>query len=425
MTSSAIHPPTTPTLRISAPASKRDLPLLATVAASLLLAHTPLLLKFLADLSARPQYDFFPLVILGAACLIWDRVRAAALPQATKTSRRLGAALMLLSTALSLLGAFLMVRWFAGPAAWIAIFGFGLWIGGASLARKMLPGLILLVLIIPPPMRLDDRLALTLRSWAVFASGTLLDLLHVPNVVSGTLINIAGRRLGVEEACSGINSLMAVIAVTLMIGFWWRRPAWRITLQAAVSVLFVIWANVFRIVIGAVLQSRYQIDILSGSAHALLGLILFLGCVALAASFDQLIEILHPSADRPDSSAGPQVSSDPLPADIGANSRSLNAWVLVPLFLVAAGVSQFRVADLWRTSRLSTEASFTLPAQLSGWQRVEGSEQVIGRAEVLGQYSTLWNFRRGSTTALVAFDYPFPGFHDLQSCYGASGSGRP
>jgi len=383
-----------------------------------MVGELPLLLKFFANLWTRPQYDFYPLILVAAAYLAWDRLREVPFPQPTADARRAGAALLAAAAVLLLVGLVLLVRLLGGVSAWLALAGCALWIGGYGLARLLLPSLVLLATIIPPPFQWDEQLALTLRKWAVFASGRVLDWMQVPHVVTGTLINIAGHRLGVEGACSGIHSLMAVLAVTLMLGFWWRRPVWRIAALVACSVVFVMWANVLRIALGALLIIRWKIDILSGSAHELLGLILFLICIALGASLDQLLLLLRPEKPH-DTSPRPAVASNAAPAVLTTPGRI--GWCIGAAFVLVGIVGQARVGGLWKGSALPADATFNLPASLAGWQRVEGSEQVIGRPEVLGTYSSIWTFRNGSQSVLVALDYPFPGYHQLGNCYSASG----
>jgi exosortase len=382
-----------------------------------MLGELPLLIKFFANLWERPQYDFYPLILAAAAYLAWDRLRDAPIPRPTAAGRRAGAALLAVALVLLLIALVLLVRLLGGVSAWLALAGCALWIGGYGLLRLLLPALVLLATIIPPPFQWDEQLALTLRKWAVFASGRVLDWMRVPHVVTGTLINIAGHRLGVESACSGIHSLMAVLAVTLMLGFWWRRPVWRIAALVACSVVFVMWANVLRIALGALLIIRWKIDILSGSAHELLGLVLFILCIALGASLDQLFILWRP--DKPHDAPTPAAPSQanaallPSPGTIG--------WSLGAAFILIGIFAQVRVGGLWKGSNLPTNATFNLPATLAGWQRVDGSEQVIGRPEVLGAYSSIWTFRNGSQSVLVAMDYPFPGYHQLGNCYMASG----
>jgi len=257
------------------------------------IGELPLLVKFFADLWTRPQYDFYPLILIGAAYLAWDRLREQAGVQ-FQGRRLLGAILLTIALLVLGLGNLLLLRSLGAVSAWIALAGCVCWIGGARLLRTLAPSFLLLITIMPPPMRKDEAIALNLRQWAVWASGRMLDLLQIPHVSTGTLINIAGHRLGVEDACSGIHSLLAVVAVTLMLGFYWRRPAWRIVTLMCCSIVFVVWANVLRIALGAYLIEAWKIDILSGSAHELLGLVLFMVCIALTASLDQFLVLLRP-----------------------------------------------------------------------------------------------------------------------------------
>jgi exosortase len=389
------------------------------LAGLVLLGQLPLLIKFFQDLWNRPQYSFFPLILVGASYLTWDRLQECPPPRANRREQFIGVVLLGGAFVSLLIGVMLRVRWFAGVSGWIGLAGCACFCGGIRLLRAAVPALLLLAVIMPPPMRQDDGVAVTLRQWAVWAGGHLLDVLHVPHVVSGTLINIAGRRLGVEEACSGINSLLAVVAVTLMLGLWWRRPAWRIVLVMGGSIVFVLWANVMRIVVGAVLEDRWKIDILSGSAHELLGLILFAFCIALAASLDQLILLFH--REKPAGQASPVA---PPPVDVPKLHGAPPVWMVwgIGLAFVALGVfGEARIGSLWRSSQIPENARFELPVTLAGWERQPGSEQVIGRPELLGQHSVTWEYRLGSQSVLVALDYPFPGYHELTTCYFLSG----
>ena len=241
-----------------------------------------------------PAVWLLPADSRGAGYLAWDRLRDRPELEPTRLFRQIGAIVLAVAFVLLAGGVLLLTRWLGGVSAWLALVGCVCWIGGPKLLRSMVPALVLLLTIIPPPGRRDEAIALSLRQWAVWASGQVLDLVKIPHVNTGTLINVMGHRLGVEDACSGIHSLMAVVAVTLMLGFYWHRPAWRIATITLCSIVFVVWANVLRIAIGAYLVEAWKIDILSGSAHELLGLMLFIICIALSASLDQFLLILRP-----------------------------------------------------------------------------------------------------------------------------------
>src|SRR5277367_3678781 len=93
------------------------------------IGELPLLLKFFADLWTRPQYDFFPLILIGAAYLAWDRLRDQ--PGMEFQGRRLFGTLLLAAAFLTLaLGTVFLLRWLGGISAWIALAGCVCWIGG-------------------------------------------------------------------------------------------------------------------------------------------------------------------------------------------------------------------------------------------------------------------------------------------------------
>src|SRR5439155_1376873 len=77
--------------------------------------------------------------------------------------------------------------------------------GGRKLVRAVLPAIVLLLLVIPPPFGLDNRLVNGLQTLTSKCGNYILDYLGVLHLPSGNLIEVAGKRYFVEEACSGIN----------------------------------------------------------------------------------------------------------------------------------------------------------------------------------------------------------------------------
>jgi exosortase len=392
---------------------------IAVIAALLLAGHLPLLVKFFQDLWSRPQYQFFPVALIAAGYIAWERLRETKADRAGRGSEWIGLGLLAFSWIVLSTG-LLYLRWMAPVAAWLTLAAAVWWAGGARLFRVLLPAGVLLLVIIPPPAQYDLPIGNHLRLLAVHASSRLLDFLSVPHLVTGTVIEIPGHRLLVEEACSGINSLMSVIAFSLLFGFWQRRPGWRVALLALVGGGFVLCANVVRITIGAVLIQNWRIDILSGSAHEMLGALLFAASVGLVMSFDQFLQLIDrrqtssPATTQPDAIIAP-------PNTYGRPRRLLPWWIGAVAFAVLGVAMQARVGHAWARSRLADEAAFTLPEHLAGWERVKGDGGLIGRPETDGRKSHFWLFRSGTLSAAVAMDYPFNGFHDATICYATAG----
>lgn len=102
-----------------------------------------------------------------------------------------------------------------------------------QLVRWWLP-LTLIILSIPLPDVLIGSLALPLQFKASQWGATLLQARHVPVRLAGNVIYLPGRSLFVTEACSGLRSLTALIALGVLIGGLWLRTSWsRIALVVA------------------------------------------------------------------------------------------------------------------------------------------------------------------------------------------------
>jgi len=94
--------------------------------------------------------------------------------------------------------------------------------------------LTLIVLSVPLPDVVLGGIALPLQLEASRMGAGLLEWRRVPVVLAGNVIHIPGRSLFVTEACSGLRSLTALLALgVLQGGLWLRLPAARLLLIMA------------------------------------------------------------------------------------------------------------------------------------------------------------------------------------------------
>ena len=103
----------------------------------------------------------------------------------------------------------------------LVVFAWGL----RQLARWWLPAT-LLVLAIPLPELLIGSLALPLQFRASRMGAALLEWRNVPVELAGNVIRLPGHTLFVTEACSGLRSLSALLALGFLIGGLWLRTVW-------------------------------------------------------------------------------------------------------------------------------------------------------------------------------------------------------
>ena len=178
--------------------------------AAIALAFGPVLVLFGRDLWSRPHYQLFPLLVPGAVALAWKSCHR--LGPLDPGSRQVAWGIAVLAWGLLAVSIALITPWFARSAALTAIAGATYASGGWRLVRAAFPGWAFLWLTIPPPRRFDFQLVYRLQNVVSQWSSRCLDVAGVYHSMSGNVVQVGGQDLQVKLACSGINSLFAVVA---------------------------------------------------------------------------------------------------------------------------------------------------------------------------------------------------------------------
>lgn len=183
-------------------------------------------------------------------------------------------------------------------ASWVGFFFAGT--GGLVLALgwrgawPYLPPFWLLFMAKPIPDSLVPRLFFPLQVIAARVSAWVLDLLDVPVYLLGNVIEIPGMKLMVEEACSGIRSLMALLSVALIVILLFEMRWWAKLLIAALAVLLAIALNVVRVAATGVLAFFVDPKAAEGFFHTFSGMVVFVAGLAILYFVATKLEIKAP-----------------------------------------------------------------------------------------------------------------------------------
>ncbi|MGH7658844.1 MAG: exosortase/archaeosortase family protein, partial [Gemmatimonadales bacterium] len=141
--------------------------------------------------------------------------------------------------------------------------------------------LTLLLLSIPIPAILTDTLALPLQLKASAMGAALLEFRHVPVRLLGNVILLPGQSLFVTEACSGLRSLTALLALGVLIGgLWLRHPVTRIMLLL-LTLPVAILINAVRVFLTGFLVYNVSPEMGRGFMHLSEGWLLFVIAFAI------------------------------------------------------------------------------------------------------------------------------------------------
>jgi exosortase len=128
---------------------------------------------------------------------------------------------------------------------------------------------------IPLPVIIFNWVALPLQLFASSCAAILAQMAGITVYQDGNVINLAHVSLGVEEACSGLNSLSALTVASALLGFVMCTRLRSRILLVFLGIPLAIGVNVLRITGTAILADFHE-EFALGFYHLFSGWLIFL-----------------------------------------------------------------------------------------------------------------------------------------------------
>jgi exosortase len=145
--------------------------------------------------------------------------------------------------------------------------------GGDRLKTLAFP-FVLLATMVPLPVLVFNAVAAPLQLFASRIATDLAQMLGVSIYRDGNIIHLATTSLGVEEACSGLHSLPALVVGSLLLGFLANATMLGRILLLLISVPLAIAVNVLRVT-GTAILADYRPEFAEGFYHSFSGWLVF------------------------------------------------------------------------------------------------------------------------------------------------------
>jgi exosortase len=172
-------------------------------------------------------------------------------------------------------------------------------VGLKALANTWFP-VAYLAFLIPPPHSFMDRVTAPLKQFVSWAAMSILSAAGVPVGREGVTIYVSSYRLLVEDACSGMNSIVGLVAVSLLYIYLLRGSNLRYSaLLTATTIPIAILGNIIRIMTLILMTYFGGDELAQGFLHMTAGLFLFAVDLILVFMVDQLLMKTLPSSWRP------------------------------------------------------------------------------------------------------------------------------
>ncbi len=274
-------------VRTTAPRSEWLLPI---TVAGFFVAFLPVLMAYLPQLWIREYYRFFPFAFGVTLLLAFSRAATKPKFEGSATRWTFRSIAFLIAEA-SLVSGIALGSPLSCFVACVVVLGLILDFWNESNCNRSLAYLLLpLMLIVRPPLNLDESAIHSLQRITSKLASSFLSAVHVDHILSGNIIQpLVGPALLVEEACSGVQSLFTLMFIAAFLGVSRRYPLARTLLLVGSAVFWALIMNVFRVIAIALAQTQLQLDVTSGWKHEAVGYAGILLAVAFLFSTDRLL----------------------------------------------------------------------------------------------------------------------------------------
>lgn len=236
-----------------------------------------LYVEVLPDLAAEwwtePASSYGMLIPPLAFYVAWlQRSAVLALP----SRPQLGGVWIIGCSCLVFLGGRLSAEFFLSRISFVLLLAGLVWtFWGWARFRMLSFPFILLATMVPLPAVIYNQVAAPLQLFASSMATGLAQFLGVSIYQEGNIIHLANISLGVAEACSGLQSLSAMVVASLLLGFLENASLAGRILLLLLSVPLAIAVNVLRVTGTAVLADHAQ-EFAMGFYHLFSGWLVFL-----------------------------------------------------------------------------------------------------------------------------------------------------
>jgi exosortase len=246
---------------------------LATFCLVAVAAYWPILWDMAADWARDDNYSHGFLVPLVSAYALWVNRRR--LVELRWRPSWVGLGVVAVGVCALILGEVGAEQFTKRVSFLIVIGGAILFLLGMPALRKLTFPYAYLFFMVPLPYIVYDSVAFPLKLLAARVATGVVLAMGIPIYSEGNIIYLESTTLQVADACSGIRSLMSLIALAAAFAYFTQRGAWRRWILVLAAVPIAILTNMMRIVGTAFLTHYFGAEMAMGFFHEFAGLVVF------------------------------------------------------------------------------------------------------------------------------------------------------
>ena len=161
---------------------------------------------------------------------------------------------------------------------------------GLQFIRIFATPLILFLILIPIPEQLYIQLTFPLQLKVSKASELIPRTFGIPIFREGNIMNIPGKSFEVVDACSGLRSVIALSALSILVGYFMlTRPLSKVILFI-MSIPIAVLVNIMRVVCMILAYCYFKLDLTEDTLHSFVGIGVFIVSLVLLLLTEKILE---------------------------------------------------------------------------------------------------------------------------------------
>jgi len=293
----------------------------------------------------------------------------------------------------------------------VILAGLVLYLFGSAVFRISLLSLAYLFFMIPIPYIIYDLVALPLKIFVTRMSVWSLNAIGIVVMREGNIIMFPALTLEVADACSGIRSLISLLALAVAFACYLRISPMKRLIVIAGSVPIAIFTNAARVFVTGILAQYWGAQAAEGFFHEFAGMVVFAVAMAMLVSLGALLartdkksagsETGTPGIERQGREIRPRFSDPDRRLPEGGDRKSMRVrFASVVVLLTAASL----YLNLHKDLEVPINKRFDLfPRVFSGWRMTQDYPMSESVQKVLMATDTLtraYEAADGKTAAL-------------------------
>lgn len=219
-------------------------------------------------------YSHGYLVPFITAFLVWRK--RGCFQEAAYSSSTIGIVLFSIGAFMQIASAFVRINFTSGLSFILVLLGIIFFLFGKDIGKKLLFPILFLITMVPLPLSAVASLSLKMKLFAAGCAMSLINLAGIPAIQDGSKIFFSDSSLVVGDICSGLKSLIALIAFGALFAYMSSLLNYMKPILFIASIPAALIANIIRILIICIVANKWGSEVATGLVHDITGILIFM-----------------------------------------------------------------------------------------------------------------------------------------------------